>query len=245
MTHFSNVSSSSQTPRASVWHRWRWHIMAVVALLVAGMVGGALLLDPLLRAPVRSNGTGPSTAADKIGRFVLHDQPRPLPALRFVDADGREMQLAEFRGKVLLLNIWATWCGPCRREMPQLDQLQARLGGPDFEIVPLSIDRSGLSVVKAFFDELDLQHLRIFLDQSGTASRDLGVIGLPTTLLVDREGRELGRLVGPTEWDGPEIERLIRSAIAGRVTGSIHPDRHLEELVRTDVPPQAALAPST
>lgn len=247
MMSFPHASDSSQPHRPRVWRRWRWRIVAAVVLLAAGASAVVLLFDPLLREPVSSNdtatGSGPATA--RIGRFSLHDQPRPLPELHFVDANGREMQLADFRGKVLLLNVWATWCVPCRREMPQFDQLQARLGGSDFEIVPLSIDRGGLFVVKAFFDEIDLQHLRIFLDQSGTASRELGVIGLPTTLLVDREGRELGRLIGPTEWDGPDIDRMIRNAIAGQVTNVTDPDRRLETFTRTDDPPQMTFAPPT
>ena len=236
MTSFSRAPDPSQAPRGRVWRRRRWHIVAAAALLVAGAASAVLLFDPFLRAPLRSNdaatGSGPATAAapERIGRFTLHDQPRPLPALRFVDADGREMQLSDFRGKVVLLNIWATWCVPCRKEMPQLDQLQARLGDQDFEIVPLSIDRGGLFVVKSFFNELDLQHLRVFLDQSSAASRELGVVGLPTTLLVDREGRELGRLIGPTEWDGPEIDRTIKSAIARQRTSAADSHWSLETL---------------
>ncbi|MGQ0663960.1 MAG: TlpA family protein disulfide reductase [Pseudomonadota bacterium] len=142
--------------------------------------------------------------------MTLHDKPRPLPEIGFTGAGGRALGLADFRGMVVLLNLWATWCLPCRREMPMLDRLQAKLGGAEFEVVALSIDRSDIMIVEAFYDELDLKHMKIYHDPSGKAARALGLIGLPTTLLVDRQGRELGRLVGPAEWDSPETVALIR-----------------------------------
>ncbi|WP_137390409.1 TlpA family protein disulfide reductase [Rhodoligotrophos defluvii] len=163
--------------------------------------------------------------------FTLLEEPRPLPAVDFIDGDGRTMTLADFRGKVVLLNIWATWCVPCREEMPTLDRLQAELGGPEFQVVALSIDRAGLDIVRAFYDETGIKHLAMYLDSSGKASRELGTVGLPTTLLVDREGRELGRLVGPAEWDSPEVVAFIRGHLE-RKTGS----RVLPRTARTASP---------
>ena len=142
--------------------------------------------------------------------FATLNQPRPLPELRFIDGNGRAMNFADFRGRVVLLNLWATWCVPCRKEMPTLDRLQAKLGGPDFQVVALSIDRQGLSVVKPFYKELGLKALGIYVDQSGKAASDLGAVGIPTTLLVDRKGRELGRKAGPAEWDSPATIDMIR-----------------------------------
>ena len=142
--------------------------------------------------------------------FATLDQPRPLPELHFVDGNGQAMTFTDFRGRVVLLNLWATWCVPCRKEMPTLDRLQAKLGGPDFQVVPLSIDRQGLSVVKPFYKELGLKALGIYVDRSGKAASDLGAVGIPTTLLVDRKGRELGRKVGPAEWDSPATVEMIR-----------------------------------
>ena len=123
------------------------------------------------------------------------------------------MNLADFRGKVVLLNIWATWCAPCRREMPTLERLQAELGGPDFEVVALSIDRKGLPVVKEFYQELGLQELAMYVDEAGAAQRALNALGLPTTLLLDRDGSEIGRLLGPAEWDSPEMVSFIRGYV--------------------------------
>ena len=145
--------------------------------------------------------------------FAVHESPRPLPDIQFENGRGEAMSLAEFRSKVVLLNIWATWCAPCRREMPTLERLQAELGGADFEVVALSIDRKGLPVVEEFYDELGLQELGMYVAPSGKASRGLSALGVPTTLLIDREGNELGRLAGPAEWDSPEMVAFIRGYI--------------------------------
>jgi thiol-disulfide isomerase/thioredoxin len=169
--------------------------------------------------------------------FVLHDSARPVPEIRFENGEGEAMSLADFRGKVVLLNLWATWCGPCRREMPTLDRLQAELGGPEFEVVALSLDRQGLPTVKAFYEELGLKALPIYVDRSGKAQRALSVLGIPTTLLLNREGDEVGRLLGPAEWDSPEMVNFIRG-YAERQSGTAprpaldvppfasHQDRH-------------------
>ena len=146
--------------------------------------------------------------------FVMHDAPKPVAAINFDDAQGRSRSLAEFKGKVVLLNIWATWCGPCRKEMPALDRLQAALGGPEFEVVALSIDRGGTDAVRKFFADIGIRTLAMYLDSSGQALRTLSALGLPTTLLIDREGREIGRLIGPAEWDSPEMIEFVRCVVA-------------------------------
>lgn len=143
--------------------------------------------------------------------FDLLDPPRPLPELRFVDGEGRPLTLADFRGKVILLNIWATWCIPCLREMPTLDRLEAKLGGPDFQVVVLSIDTAGVAVVKKFYKALKLKALGIYVDKTTRARVALGIAGIPTTVLIDRRGREIGRYAGPAEWDDtPAIEFIRR-----------------------------------
>lgn len=142
--------------------------------------------------------------------FNIHPQPRVLPNLRFADEKERAMSLQDFRGKFLLLNVWATWCVPCRKEMPTLDRLQTKLGGSNFDVVALSIDRGGSTVVRAFYDEIKIRALRIYVDKTSSAATDLGVVAIPVTLLIDREGREIGRKIGPAEWDSQEIITLIR-----------------------------------
>jgi thiol-disulfide isomerase/thioredoxin len=157
----------------------------------------------------------PILAAAQPGNFVLREPTEAMPELQFTDAEGQSRTLADFHGKVILLNLWATWCYPCRKEMPALDQLQASLGGgPDFEVVPLSIDRGGVEAVKKFYAENGIEHLSIHIDQTGKAVFALAAPGLPTTFLVDREGREVGRFIGPAEWDAPEMTAVLKSVIA-------------------------------
>lgn len=141
-----------------------------------------------------------------------------IAEVRFVDGDGRRKSLADFRGKQVLLNIWATWCGPCREEMPTLDRLQTRLGGPDFEVVALSIDREGVDVIRDFYAELGLKALRIYMDPSTMTTINLNVQGVPTTLLLDRDGREIGRYAGPAEWDGEAAVNAIRERLSATST---------------------------
>lgn len=147
------------------------------------------------------------------GNFVLHDAPVAMPELQFADGEGKPRSLADFRGKVVLLNVWATWCLPCRKEMPTLDRLQAALGGDRFEVVALSIDRGGVDAVKKFYAEIGIQHLAIHVDMSNQVGFALATAGLPTTLLIDAEGRELGRLIGPAEWDAPEMVVFLKSIV--------------------------------
>ena len=147
--------------------------------------------------------------------FIMHDAPIPVPAIKFDDAEGRSRSVTDFRGKIVLLNIWATWCGPCRKEMPALDRLQAAVGISDFEVVALSIDRGGLNTVRKFFAEVGIRNLAMYVDSAGRATRELNAVGLPTTLLVDRDGREIGRLTGPAEWDLPETVEFVRRMVTG------------------------------
>ncbi len=176
-----------------------------------------LLLGTLLPA------LGPSPAAAEPQGFLVHESPKPLPDIRFQDAGGRTLGLSDFRGKVVVLNVWATWCGPCRREMPTLDRLQAALGGADFQVIALSIDRKGLDVVRKFYGEIGIRHLAMHIDSSGNAARELGALGLPTTLLIDRAGREIGRLVGPAEWDAPDMTDFIRQRLGRQSRTRLQP----------------------
>jgi thiol-disulfide isomerase/thioredoxin len=147
------------------------------------------------------------------GNFVSRNIGKPVGAVQFVDAALQARTLADFKGKIVLLNVWATWCIPCRKEMPVLDRLQAKLGGPDFDVVPLSIDRGGTPVVRKFYDEVGIGALPIYVDVSGQAVATLRVTGFPTSLLIDRTGLELGLVIGPAEWDSPEIADFIGSVV--------------------------------
>jgi thiol-disulfide isomerase/thioredoxin len=172
----------------------------------------ALVLAPLLAlAPAAAGASDkPGLASGQMANFVAAAAPAPLPEIGFVDGEGRPVGLDAFRGKLVLLNLWATWCAPCRREMASLDRLQAKLGGERFQVLALSADRQGPSVVPPFYAELGIKHLGVYNDAAMKSHRALRALGLPTTILIDPQGRELGRLIGPAEWDSPEAEALIR-----------------------------------
>ncbi|SFH29140.1 Thiol-disulfide isomerase or thioredoxin [Palleronia marisminoris] len=144
----------------------------------------------------------------------LYNTPRRLLSPPFVDGGGRELTLEDFRGRVVLLNIWATWCPPCREEMPTLDRLQAQLGGDDFHVLPLSIDRAGLDPVRRFYGEIGIRHLDMYLAEELRAMLAFGAVGLPTTILINRKGQEIARLVGPAEWDSPQAVAQFQSVIS-------------------------------
>ena len=161
-------------------------------------------------------------AVGEMRNFTFFDPPKAAPDVAFVDARGRELGLADFRGKFVLVNLWATWCGPCRREMPSLDRLQARLGGGDFAVLALSQDRKGPGVVARFLAEIGAERLGVHVDPSARSARRLGAVGLPTSVLLDREGRIVGRLIGPAEWDSDEAARLIKTVIRGTGAGRLY-----------------------
>ena len=146
--------------------------------------------------------------------FVAKHPPQALPDVSFIAGDGQTKSLADWRGRVVLLNIWATWCVPCREEMPQLDQLQADLGGENFEVVAVNIDKRGGDKAKTFLEETGAAHLARYTDPSGKLFRKVRAVGMPTTLLIDRDGKEIGRLVGPADWGSAQAKRLIEAAIA-------------------------------
>lgn len=169
-----------------------------------------ILLGLLLAVPL------PAIAAEAPQNFAVLDTPAAVPQISFTDAAGQSRTFADYSDKVVLLNVWATWCAPCRKEMPTLDRLQARLGGPDFEVVALSMDRKGLDAVKKFYAEISVTHLALNIDISAKAMFALGAVGLPMTLLIGRDGKEIGRLIGPAEWDAPDMVDFIRGRIAAK-----------------------------
>jgi thiol-disulfide isomerase/thioredoxin len=197
----------------SLADRKRWlvkvgFVVAAATVVAASVIGVWVSLGSrgvALMPEVRS-----AAEVQKNFSFIPYASPRPIANVEFEDGQGRKRTLVDFRGKVVLLNLWATWCGPCRQEMPTLDRLQSRLGGADFEVVALSIDRGGQAVVKSFLEEIDVRALAIYVDATTEAGTKLGIIGVPTTLLLDGTGREIGRVTGPAEWDSPEVINTIQ-----------------------------------
>ena len=170
-----------------------------VLLLIAAAMGVWQALSP---------SRGPSL---RVPSMKMLADPRPLPPLDIRDAEGKPVSFDRFRGKVVLLNLWATWCGPCRTEMPTLDRLQAKLGGPQLEVVALSTDTGGAKAVREFYDSLELQSLAVYTEGEGNTLTALGVPGIPTTLLIDAEGREIGRFVGAADWESETFLQMVRS----------------------------------
>jgi thiol-disulfide isomerase/thioredoxin len=160
---------------------------------------------------------------DPLRNFVAYGVAKPVAALDFKDGDGQVRSLADFTGKVVVLNLWAAWCVPCRKEMPALDRLQTSLGGRNFAVVPLSIDRGGRETVAKFYAEIGIRKLPVYTDTSGDALRALGAVGLPTTLVLDRAGQEIARIVGPAEWDAPEVVEFLKAIIAKQAAAVLNP----------------------
>lgn len=171
----------------------------------------------LAEATTEALPTGPGANPLSVGQmaaFVFKKAPEEIPELPFQDKDGKARTLKEWQGKVLLVNLWATWCAPCRKEMPSLDRLQSELGSDKFEVVAISADKTGIEGAKKFLDQIKIAHLEAYADPTVRIHSGLKAIGMPASLLIDAKGREIGRLVGPAEWDSHEAKRLIKAAIA-------------------------------
>ena len=164
--------------------------------------------------------TGAASARETAFDFGMLNAPQVMPELQFSDSSGKRLSLADFRGKYVLLNVWATWCPPCRQELPTLDRLQDALGGSGFQVIALSTDTGRAGIVQRLYRELGLPETGIFIDETGSAMRDLGMFALPTTVLIDGEGNEVGRKIGPAVWDSPEAVAFFRASIAGAETGT-------------------------
>jgi thiol-disulfide isomerase/thioredoxin len=156
-------------------------------------------------------------AKGEVAALTVAKQPKPVTPLAFEGPDGQQQSLDAFRGRVILLNLWATWCVPCRQEMPALDRLEAKLGGPDFQVVAVNIDTTRLDRPKAFLNEVGVKALPYYSDPKADVFYRLKqagkVVGLPTTILVDRNGCEIGTLAGPARWDSPDGEAVIAAAV--------------------------------
>jgi thiol-disulfide isomerase/thioredoxin len=155
-------------------------------------------------------------ARGEVAAIGIAAEPKRLPELAFTGADGKPRALADFQGKTVLLNLWATWCVPCRKEMPALDALQGKLGGDTFEVVAVNIDTRNLDKPKTWLQDVGITKLGYYADPSAKVFQDLKAIGkafgMPTTLLVDAQGCELGTLAGPAEWASDDAVKLVQAA---------------------------------
>lgn len=159
-----------------------------------------------------------TAAARGLGSITRHVEPHPVPEdLSFTkDRQDKPLTLGQFKGKVVVLNLWATWCGPCIVEMPALDRLQAKFGGPTFEVVAVSLDKEGPKAARKFYFDKGIEDLTVYADPSWDMPRALEISNLPVTLILDARGAEVARIVGPADWDSEEAHDFIRKQLKVR-----------------------------
>ncbi|WP_430650183.1 thiol:disulfide interchange protein TlpA [Bradyrhizobium lablabi] len=208
--------------------------IAIGAVVAAGVVGIGLFygLGGFKRASGDPTCTGAVELARKIAplahgevaALTMATTPLRLPDLAFDDAEGKPRKLSEWRGKTVLVNLWATWCVPCRKEMPALESLQTKLGGKDFEVVAINIDTRDAEKPKNFLKEANLTRLGFFADQKAKVFQDLKnvgrALGMPTSVLMDTQGCEIATLAGPAEWASEDAIKLIKAAMQPMKAGS-------------------------
>ncbi|WP_428521677.1 thiol:disulfide interchange protein TlpA [Roseibium sp.] len=192
-------------------------VAAVAALYVIngqnGNIGGG---ESCSAALVSAEAVAPH-AKGEVAAFLPASQPLDLSNLTFLSPDDQPITMADFEGRTVLLNLWATWCAPCRKEMPALDELQAELGNADFEVVAVNLDRGGPEKPKAFLEEIGVGNLAYYHDAKNGLLKDLRKVaratGLPTTILISPDGCEVGTMYGPAEWASGEAKALINASM--------------------------------
>ncbi|NVO26568.1 TlpA family protein disulfide reductase [Donghicola sp. C2-DW-16] len=165
---------------------------------------------------------GPAFAADTAAlgalrdgdmkKLSFHADPQPVSALEFSGPDGAG-KLSDFKGQIVLVNFWATWCAPCRKEMPMLSALQTELAGDDFRVVTLATGRNAPEGIAKFFDEIGVENLPHYMDHRQAIAREMGVLGLPVTVILNREGQEIGRLMGDADWSSDSAKAILTALI--------------------------------
>ncbi len=205
--------------------------LIVVAALAGAAVGlaavygiggikrnGTAATDPACAAAAEVARRLAPFARGEVAALTLNANPQRLPDLTFLDADGKPVKLSDFRGRTVLLNLWATWCVPCRKEMPALDQL-ARAAGDKFEVVAINLDTGDRQKPKRFLSEIGVSKLAYYEDPSTGVFQELKRLGrapgLPTSILIDGQGCEIGYLAGPAEWASADALALVRAAVGG------------------------------
>ena len=193
--------------------------LAGLALYGSGLVGGngGMASGPCAGSAPALTRVDAAARGDVAG-MQAPKQSKPAPDLTFKGPDGAETTLAAMKGRLLLVNLWATWCAPCKAEMPALDRLQAELGGDRFQVVAINVETRNLDKPPAWFKANGIAHLTYYGDPEGKVlpviQSAVGSTGLPTTMLIDAKGCTLGVMKGPAEWSGEDGRRLIKAALA-------------------------------
>lgn len=186
----------------------------MTAKLIFSMLYAALALgaNPVFADSIDLSAANELRAGD-MKKLVFHAEPRELADLPFFTEDGTKTTLDAYEGKIVVLNMWATWCPPCRAEMPSLDALQADLGGDNFAVVTVATGRNPIASVKKFFMDANIKHLPILLDADYSFGRGIGVMGLPSTIVLDTEGREIARMIGDADWHSEDAVTLMKALL--------------------------------
>ncbi len=183
-------------------------------LITVGAAIVAAAFGLLLGLSAGGNGAEPGPAfAGAMGSFTYAETREPAPSLTVEAEDGQRVTLADFRGRVVLINLWGTWCPPCIKEMPSLDRLQGRLGGAQFTVLPVAIEPQGWETITPFWERAGIRHLTTYLDADNQSMVAFQPRGLPVSILVDRQGRIMGQIEGEADWDSQDAQALIRWAI--------------------------------
>jgi thiol-disulfide isomerase/thioredoxin len=206
-------------------------LLMVKRSILLAMLAAGLLLGTAWWWRSQAHDAPPLSGA--VADFNRFDPPRPAPGVDFHDGAGKLLHLADFRGKLVLLNIWATWCAPCRAEMPSLDRLEAALGSQGLVVLPVSLD--GGPAVALFYGEHAVTHLGVYLGAQDGLQKAFKFTGVPTSFLIDAKGRMVGSLEGATQWDAPESQALIRfyldtnpaPASSPTMPAAYHPDQRV------------------
>jgi thiol-disulfide isomerase/thioredoxin len=193
-------------------------ILIVALALIAAVIGVYLKGegDGKLGAPAETQPEGAvskALATGTVAAFVVKGERKPVPEVSFTSENGTALSLAQWKGRVVLVNLWATWCAPCREEMPALAALQGAMGSPDFEVVAISVDRKGIEASAKFLNDVGATALKLYADPSTDTLSKFQAVGLPASILIDRQGREIGRLLGPAQWNSDDARALIKAAV--------------------------------
>ncbi len=184
-----------------------------LALLAGFLIVLAALSALVKTMMVPKGGDLSAYAVGELENFIVHDKPKPVPDVPFYDEAGNEYRLSDFKGQVLLVNLWATWCAPCLTEMPTLDNLQKEMGSDRFQVMALSVDKKGIEVSREFLDRVNSPNVKLYSDPTFKMAIKFTAHGLPATILIDKHGREIGRIVAPAEWDSADAKRMIKAAL--------------------------------
>ncbi|OAO09345.1 thioredoxin [Roseovarius indicus] len=152
-------------------------------------------------------------------KLSFHSEPKPVSQSTYTMEDGSTGSLADYRGKIAVVNFWATWCAPCRKEMPMLSELQSELGGEDFDVVTIATGRNPPPAMKSFFDEIGVSNLPLHRDPNMKISREMGILGLPITVILNRDGQEIARMQGDAHWNSDSAKTIIKALIDNGASG--------------------------